>query len=153
MELEIMNRINDCKKYIKEAIQEARYPQGHPFLNQGFYNDYVFIILSLIKYHLVENDLIDDLIKNKLRAIENEQFNLDKYYQGLSELTFFYYLLSGIINNGIFNKLAYIIHEPNSPYNKAKKLEYSFCFLDNSMLNVEIKTITCDPFSKEKDLV
>jgi hypothetical protein len=54
--------------------------------------------------------------------------------------------------NGIFDKIVQIIYEPQSPLNTDKKLEYSFCFSDNVAVNVEIKTITCDPFIKENKL-
>jgi hypothetical protein len=61
------NEIDKAKNYVLNLIRDSDYPIGHPFLEDSFKDDYVCIILSLIRYYLIENDMINDFIK-KLKS-------------------------------------------------------------------------------------
>ncbi|MBE5967641.1 MAG: hypothetical protein E7255_11875 [Lachnospiraceae bacterium] len=142
-----------AKDYIWEKIKSNVYPEGHLFNQVDFTReDYLVLILAIIKMNLIETTIIDDYLDNKLVALDNGRCNYETYFQGLNELNFFYYLLSGCIKNDLLTRVHQINYENNSITNPAKKLEYTYCFNDMVAVGVEIKTITCDPTFKEKSI-
>lgn len=141
----------NAKKYVIQRIKSNIYPPSHIFNSPSFKDDdYIIHIMVNIKFILKETDLINDYIDNKLKAYDQGDFSVEKYFQGLNELTFLYYLIIGVMGNSAVN-LNYIYYEGFSPYKKSKKLEYQLVLDNLAMVNVEIKSITCDPLYKESD--
>lgn len=149
----VIENFKRATDYVWKKIKANKYPEGHPFIQNDFTeNDFLIQILSIIKMNLLETTIIDDYLDNKLKALDNGEFNCEIYFQGLNELNFFYYLLAGCIENSLLTNIHQINYENNSITNPEKKLEYSFCFNDLVVVGIEIKTITCDPIFKEKSM-
>lgn len=147
------DKIERAKDYIWNKIKINVYPDGHPFNEVKFVkDDYSVLIMALIKICLIETTIIDDYLDNKLVALDNGRCNYETYFQGLNELNFFYYLLSGCIKNDLLTHVYQIYYENNSITNPMKKLEYTYCFDDMVAVGVEIKTITCEPTFKETSM-
>ena len=87
----------------------------------------------------------------KCKSIENGMFSAIKYNQEISELSWLYYLIVGVLEKNQIN-LSEIFDEEKAIIDNGKKFEYSF-LLNNPrcIAAFEVKTITCDPFIK-KDL-
>jgi hypothetical protein len=148
-----IEKFERAKDYIWMKIKSNEYPEGHPFNQMEFTkDDYLVLILAFIKMYLIETTIIDDYLDNKLLANDNGGFSYETYFQGLNELNFFYYLLSGCIKNDLLSHVYQINYENNSITNPSKKLEYTYCFDDMVAVGVEIKTITCEPTLKEKSM-
>lgn len=146
-------KFKEAQDYIWKKIIHNAYPKGHPFNDMNFTKkDYLVLIMSLIKMNLNETTIIDDYLDNKLVALDNGKCNYEIYFQGLNELTFFYYLLVGCIMSDLLKDINHINYEHNSLNNPTKKLEYTYCFNDLVAVGVEIKTITCDPIFKEESM-
>lgn len=151
-------RFKESKKYILNLVKCTNYVQGHPFKNIEFEQSYDFIILSFIKYYSVETEMIRDYITRKLNGKKNNKFNYEIFNQQMSELLFYYYLLTGIMQSYYTKKLIGYEYEPSSPSKDEKKLEYSFIFGNREenkiewKVNFEVKTMTCDPYYKEGTL-
>lgn len=99
---------------------------------------------------MLETEMLDDYIDNKLKALCNGKFNVEIYFQGVNEIIFFYYLYSGIRKANREEEIIEIRYESFSITNPKKKLEYTFLFYSGVAVCTEIKTITCDPYCKEK---
>ncbi len=148
-----IDKIEIAKDYIWNKIKNNVYPKGHPFNQVNFVkDDYLVLIMALIKIYLIETTIIDDYLDNKLVALDKGRCNYETYFQGLNELNFFYYLLSGCIKNELLTHVYQINYENNSITNPLKKLEYTYCFDDMVAVGVEIKTITCEPTYKETSM-
>jgi hypothetical protein len=146
--------LQEAKEYVMNKLKETTYPPNHPFLHKDFANDYVFYILCLLKVFIKETNMIDDYICNKMVSAKNGVFDLEMYYQNLYEVMIIYYLLVHYINSDLCSTLQTVVYEPPGAGNK--KLEYSLVIdgtkldnFDNIYINVEVKTITCDPFIQE----
>lgn len=76
-------------------------------------------------------------------------FSAIKYNQEISELSWLYYLIVGVLEKNQIN-LSEIFDEEKAIIDNGKKFEYSF-LLNNPrcIAAFEVKTITCDPFIKE----
>ena len=85
----------------------------------------------------------------KCKSIENGMFSAIKYNQEISELSWLYYLIVGVLEKNQIN-LSEIFDEEKAIIDNGKKFEYSF-LLNNPrcIAAFEVKTITCDPFIKE----
>lgn len=150
MKNSIEKKFNDSIKYIAQLINDTSYPIGHPFNEVAFNeNDIVFRILAILKTMNIDNVILKDFICNKIRATDCGKFSSERYFQSLSEIVIFYYIYCGVMQNST-NRIEEILYEPISPYNPNKILEYSFLLEDKTYVNIEIKTITCDPLIKEK---
>ncbi len=152
------NAIDRMKKEILELIKSSKYPDNHLFLEENFENDIVMNMLVFTKcfirqFKIIDEEILNDYISKKFRAVKNGKFDLESYYQNLNEFIFFYYLILNISKNQYINFLTQIKYEPLSPTNDNQRVEYSFDFEfpgeEKYCVNFEMKTITCDPFIKE----
>lgn len=143
------------RKYVLDSIKSLCYPIGHPFLDGQFEKDIVFHMLTLLKLYIHENNIIDDFLK-KLKANKDGNFIHAQYFEALGEVTFFYYLFIGLLENKYLSKVYNIIYEPENIFENNKKLEYSFTLItpeqNLDMINFEVKTISCDPFLREDNI-
>lgn len=143
--------LQDAKEYVMNKINETTYPPNHPFLHKDFAKDYVFNVLWVLKSLFKETHMIDDFICNKMVSAKNGVFDLEMYFQNLYEVIVLYYLLVHYLRSNLCSTFKSVIYEP--PGAGDKILEYGLV-LDNDKLNdvyvnVEVKTITCDPFIRE----
>ena len=139
----------DAKNYIINKIKASNYPEGHPFLNSIFENGFL-VCLIMVKLYVRETTFIDVYLENKFRGLKNGKFDWESFYQGLNEFVIFYYLMNALFESELRKKIKQFCYEPIGPADNDKKLEYSFVFTTDFMydfnVNVEVKTITCDPF-------
>lgn len=85
----------------------------------------------------------------KCNAVEDGVFSHLKFLEGIDEVLILYYIL--IVN---MKNISSVIYEPNNIRQNDKTLEYScvFSYPMDCLINIEVKTMRCDPFIKEKDL-
>lgn len=102
--------------------------------------------------YLGEQEVIIDYIK-KCKAMEGNVFNFEKFNQAIMEPIILYYLVVNLIRSGI--PIYKILYEPEV-YRNGKKLEYSVLAGSTdgkiNRINVEIKTLECDPLSKKNGI-
>ena len=86
---------------------------------------------------------------HKCNAVEDGKFSHMKYLEGIDETLILYYILVVNIEN-----ISSVIYEPSHIWQNNKTLEYSCVFKmpTECMVNIEVKTMRCDPFEKETDL-
>lgn len=138
------------KDFILEELKKLSLPEEHPFLKypktQESRNLEFFILLSMM---LGKKCNIPKKLLQKCNALENGRFSHMKYLEGLDEVLILYYIL--VAN---MEKISSVIYEPSDIWQNNKTLEYSciFEFPIKCMVNIEVKTMRCDPFEKENDL-
>ena len=152
------NTLVEVRQHIMQKIQSSNYPKGHKFLESTFPNDFVFNVLTSL--YIIEmtrtvfcksdanKSFIDQMLEEKLRSIKGGEFDLEIYFQNMSELIILYYMIMGIFDTKHWLKLKHINNEPRSYPGSKNLLEYSFVVDDNEITttyNIEIKTISCDP--------
>ena len=154
MTIEMLHKLS--LQYITEKIASLGYPSNHPFLEYpNTPNGMALELIIKLKLLLHDDSIIDDLLK-KCRSIEQGIFNQIKYNQNMSEVIILYYCMAGIISRNNYDDFKSVLYETNTIIRNSSKLEYSFQFSNeeevDDLINFEVKTITCDPFSKELDL-
>lgn len=137
-------------------IIETRYSINHPFRQKDFIYKPTLYQLAYAKLvceeYLNNKNILEDYLMKKLISNENGNYNIDLFNRNMSECIFFLYILMGIyIKSNLFNEISSIIYEPISVNNK--KLEYTFKFRDGYKINIEVKTIDCDPFLKDRQVM
>lgn len=137
-------------------IIENRYSINHPFKQKDFIYKPTLYQLAYAKLvceeYLNNKDILEDYLKKKLISNEKGKYNIDLFNRNMSECIFFLYILIGIyVKSDLFNEISSIIYEPISVNNK--KLEYTFKFKDGYKINIEVKTIDCDPFLKDRQVM
>lgn len=148
---------DNAEKYVIEELTKLKYPDGHPF------NDYpktsesmTLKMIIMIKVFTNKDDLVKSFLK-KCKSVENGKFSYVRFNQNISEVIWFYYLYISLIENDSLDLLQNIYDEAFAVYDNGKKFEYTF-LLNLAEINCkkiitsEIKTLTCDPFVKEKSL-
>ena len=144
-----LERYKEAEKYVIDKIKELKYPFGHPFLEYpNTPNSRSLIFLILLKV-LMQNEqkIIVNLLK-KCRAVEDRKFSNTKYIEGLDEVLILYYVL---VDN--WSRFETILYEPSGLMDNDKTLEYSLVYKEeNCVVNIEAKTMLCDPFIKEESL-
>ena len=148
---------NDAINFVKQKLDELEYPMKHPF------NDYphtpesmALQLIILFKALTNKDDMVVSFLK-KCKSIENNDFSYTKYNQSISEIIWFIYIYTSLIESNAIDMLVEILGEDTPIYDNGKRFEYSFVFNDlneskNLVITSEIKTITCDPFKKETGL-
>ena len=143
----------DAEKALDDLIESCGIPKGHP-LNNGekSHHSIGFLALMILNIYLGEQEVIIDFIK-KCKAMEGNVFNFEKFNQAIMEPIILYYLVVNLIRSGI--PIYKILYEPEV-YRNGKKLEYSVLAGSTdgkiNRINVEIKTLECDPLSKKNGI-
>ncbi len=143
----------DAEKALDDLIESCGIPKGHP-LNNGekSHHSIGFLALMILNIYLGEQEVIIDYIK-KCKAMEGNVFNFEKFNQAIMEPIILYYLVVNLIRSGI--PIYKILYEPEV-YRNGKKLEYSVLAGSTdgkiNRINVEIKTLECDPLSKKNGI-
>ena len=125
-------------------------PKEHPFLKYPrtpeSRNLEFFILLKIM---LGKESNIPKRLLHKCNAVEDGKFSHMKYLEGIDETLILYYILVVNIEN-----ISSVIYEPSHIWQNNKTLEYSCVFKmpTECMVNIEVKTMRCDPFEKETDL-
>lgn len=138
-----------CRKIILGELKKMSLPKGHPFLG---YPDTVesrslecLILLSMI---LGKESRIPIELLHKCNAVESGVFSHSKYLEGMDEALILYYILITNMEN-----VSSVIYEPNNIMQNGKTVEYSCLFSRpiECLVNIEVKTMRCDPFIREQD--
>lgn len=142
-------------KYILGIIQED-YEDAHPFKKDDFIYKPVLYQLAYSKLiceeYLNNEDILEDYLRKKLISNIQGKYNIDLFNRNMSECVFFIYILIGIyIKSDLHYYIKEVEYEPVSSNNK--KLEYSFILNDGYNINVEVKTLDCDPFLKDSEIM
>jgi len=141
------------KNYVKILkIINDEYSDNHLFKAREFVMDGVLFSLAYSEYvcsnYLGNQQIIMDFVKKKLKSIERGKFSIKKFNENLSEYMIFFYLVCGIFFKSDlyldFDKLEYESEGANN-----KRFEYTFKMKSNRNINVEVKALDCDPFSKD----
>lgn len=152
MKKSIETDICESKNYVTVKMKEFDYPQNHPLYSMDEKNLFVRRILEMLNMLIKDKSVIDDLIK-KCRGVEKGEFDFERYNQGCMEVIILYYLFIRALKCSKFKGIRY---ESEDIFENNKKLEYSFGFSgDNGkddLINIEVKTMVCDPFIKESDI-
>lgn len=144
---------DEYEKYKKDILDELKkisLPKGHPFLEYPSTpesrNLEFFIMLSVL---LGEKSNIPKKLLHKCNGVEEGEFSHMKFLEGLDEVLILYYILIANIQN-----VSSVIYEPSNIRKNNKTLEYScvFKYPTECLVNIEVKTMRCDPFEKETDL-
>jgi len=141
----------ETEKFVLSAINSSFYPAEHPFLTYPRPTGMLVEFLIKLKVYLDDEVAVRDLIK-KCRSIVDGHFNWERYNQNASEVIILYYIIIGIMKNNP-DKLDKVFYENENIFSNNKKLEYSFLFKDQHLLNIEVKTLTCDPLIKESQFL
>ena len=85
----------------------------------------------------------------KCNGLDNGKYSHLKFLEGLDEALILYYIL--IVN---LENVSSVIYEPSEIMKNNKTLEYSCVFERpiRCLVNIEVKTMRCDPFVKEDNL-
>lgn len=146
----VLDEYDEYKSSILDELKRISLPKEHPFLkypqtpesrNLEFY-----ILLSMM---LRKESNIPKRLLQKCNAVENGKFSHMKFLEGLDETLILYYIL--VVN---MENISSVIYEPSNIRQNNKTLEYScvFKFPTECMINIEVKTMRCDPFEKEANL-
>lgn len=138
-----------AEEFVLKIIHEYNYPDGHPFNDYPCTPESMPIKMLIIIYCFTQNEKMIRSYAKKCKSIENGMFSAIKYNQEISELSWLYYLIVGVLEKNQIN-LSEIFDEEKAIIDNGKKFEYSF-LLNNPrcVAAFEVKTITCDPFIKE----
>ena len=146
----VLSEYNECKRYILDELEKMSLPKEHPFLKYPrtpeSRNLEFFILLKIM---LGKESNIPKRLLHKCNAVEDGKFSHMKYLEGIDETLILYYILVVNIEN-----ISSVIYEPSHIWQNNKTLEYSCVFKmpTECMVNIEVKTMRCDPFEKETDL-
>lgn len=146
----VLSKYNECKRYILDELEKMSLPKEHPFLKYPrtpeSRNLEFFILLKIM---LGKESNIPKRLLHKCNAVEDGKFSHMKYLEGIDETLILYYILVVNIEN-----ISSVIYEPSHIWQNNKTLEYSCVFKmpTECMVNIEVKTMRCDPFEKETDL-
>lgn len=146
----VTDEYEEYKSFILDELNKLSLPKGHPFLEYSVTaesrNLEFFILLSII---LGKESNIPKRLLQKCNAVENGKYSHMKFLEGLDEVLILYYILVVNIKN-----VSSVIYEPSNIRQNNKILEYSCVFKHpiQCLVNIEVKTMRCDPFDKENDL-
>lgn len=143
-------KYNEIKNGILREINKMMLPKGHPFLNYpNTPNSRIIDIIIILKMILGENCDVPISLLHKCNGVENNKFSMPKYLEGIDEILILYYIL---IKN--YKNISAVIYEPKEIMHNGKMLEYSLLFRYpiEYLVNIEVKTMRCDPFEKEDNL-
>lgn len=138
---------------VLEMIKEANYPFGHPFLDYPNTPESMPIKMLIVVYSFSNNkNMIKEFVK-KCNGKENGRYSFKKYREGLSELTWLYYLVVGIIKTNKIQLLD-VYDEDHVLLDNGSKFEYSFLITNpECIVAFEVKSLSCDPFEREKGII
>ena len=150
--MDIENEYLIAEKFVLKIIQENGYPSGHTFNDYPYTPESMPIKMLIIIYCFTQNEKMIRSYVKKCKSIENGVFSAIKYNQEISELSWLYYLIVGVLEKREIN-LSEVFDEEKIIIDNGKKFEYSFLLNNPRCITAfEVKTITCDPFVKEKGL-
>ena len=135
---------------IIKIIKGASYPVEHPFNGYPNTPESMPVKMLIIIYSYTKNRSLIESFINKCNGIINKQYSFKKYLEGISELTFLYYLVISIMksNNLQVNEFY---DENKKLIDNDKRFEYSFKFDSPACTLVfEVNSLDCDPFEREK---
>lgn len=150
MDETVLSEYDEYKRYILDELEKMTLPKEHPFLKYPqtpeSRNLEFFIFLSMM---FGKESKIPKQLLHKCNAVEDSKFSHMKYLEGIDETLILYYIL--VAN---MEKISAVIYEPSQIWQNNKTLEYSCVFNIpiKCMVNIEVKTMRCDPFAKETDL-
>lgn len=143
---ECVEGILDGYKNVFNRIKN-NYPENHPLYKASFLDAMYFTLAY--SYYVVPKFMncsafIDDLLQRKLASYDGENCDIKRFNENYSEFGVFLYIFLGLIQNGNIKDVVSLEYEPDGAH--GKRFEYSFCFKDGTKLNIEVKSIDCDPF-------
>lgn len=138
------------KNEILTMINNANYPSGHPFLDYPNTAESMPIKMIIIIYSYTKNiNLVTEFVK-KCNGKENGRYSFKKYKEGISELTWLYYLIIGVMKTNQI-KVVNVYDEEHILLDNQSKFEYTFSIENpKCLIAFEVKSLSCDPFDKEK---
>ena len=148
-------RIMENAKYILDFVQN-KYNDDHPFRDIGFIDKPVLYQIAYSKLicedYLENRNIINNYLDKKLISNIEGKFDIDLFNRNMNELMLLIYILMGIyIKSDLHTKIVRIDYEEIEP--NSKEFEYSFICNDEYRINVEVKTLDCDPFLRDKDVM
>ncbi|WP_407301533.1 hydroxymethylbilane synthase [Clostridium botulinum] len=154
--------IEECYNEILVNAQEIlniidkTYPINHIFKTKKFVTDKFLFSFSYSKFickkYLNNTEMMDDYINKKFKSMNKGVFNYKSLNENLSEFSVFFYIFCGIyFKSELYKIIDHLDYEPNGSNNK--KYEYTFVLKDKTKLNFEVKTLDCDPFSKDAKIL
>ena len=138
------------KKIILNEVEKLSLPKEHPFLaypnTPESRNLDIYIFLNMM---MGEQCDIPKKLLQKCNGLDNGKYSHLKFLEGLDEALILYYIL--IVN---LENVSSVIYEPSEIMKNNKTLEYSCVFERpiRCLVNIEVKTMRCDPFVKEDNL-
>lgn len=149
----VKDKFSESERFVLEELRNLNFPPTHPFNEYPNTPESMPLQMIIIIHSIFRNDNMVLSFLKKCKGIENNEFSPQKYFQGLNEVLWLYYLTVGLIKNDSFDKIENIFDENNIVYDNDKKFEFSVLLnnvLDKTVLiNWEVKTLLCDPFEKE----
>lgn len=147
---DFINGIYESFVKIEEIVQ--RYPKEHVFKNSKILFDAMLFSLAycyfIVPHFFKCNEMMDDLLIRKLPSRYAEKFSMESFNQNWCEFEIFFYLVSSIFfRSDLHTSFKRLVYEGRGATNK--KFEYSFEF-DTFSLNIEVKSLECDPFRRDK---
>jgi|GEM_PF-2733535 len=150
--------MSDCydemlKNYVKILkIINDEYSDDHVFKAREFVMDSVLFSLAYSEYicsnYLGNQQIIMDFVKKKLKSAEKGKFSMKKLNENLSEYIIFFYLVCGVfLKSDLYLNFDKLEYESDGANNK--RFEYTFKMKNKKNINVEVKALDCDPFSKD----
>ena len=108
------------------------------------------IKMIIIIYSYTKNiNLVTEFVK-KCNGKENGRYSFKKYKEGISELTWLYYLIIGVMKTNQI-KVVNVYDEEHILLDNQSKFEYTFSIENpKCLIAFEVKSLSCDPFDKEK---
>ncbi|WP_256972941.1 hydroxymethylbilane synthase [Clostridium botulinum] len=154
--------IEECYNEVLTNAQEIlniidnTYPIKHSFKRKKFVTDKFLFSFSYSKFickkYLNNTEMMDDYINKKFKSMNKGVFNYKSLNENLSEFSVFFYIFCGIyFKSELYKIIDHLDYEPNGSNNK--KYEYTFVLKDKTKLNFEVKTLDCDPFSKDAKIL
>ena len=103
--MNIINEYDRLEKEIIEMIGQSNYPANHPFLYYPNTPESMPIKMLIIIYFFTSNKKMISGLIDKCNGKDFGVFSFKKYREGISELTWLYYLIIGnMINKNIVIK-------------------------------------------------
>ena len=150
--LKFAEQFEESEKYILQMIEEAGYPNNHPFNDYPRTPESMPVKMIVILYCITGNSKIIEEYVAKCRSIEYGIYSPVKYNQNISELLWLYYLLVSLAETKLC-ELKTVFDEKKVLINNNKLFEYSFLLNKPECITAfEVKALTCDSFVKEDNL-
>ncbi|GAB6169079.1 hypothetical protein JCM1393_15390 [Clostridium carnis] len=151
-----MNKLYCYEEILKSAydileIIKTDYPKGHLFLRDEFIFDEMLFSIAYCNFigkkYLGNVEIMNDFINKKLKSMYKGVFSIKVFNENLSEFMIYFYMLTSIFfKSDLYKDFKTIKYETIGANNK--RFEYTF-IIGNKEINIEVKALDCDPFSKD----